>query len=343
MIKLGILGCGAITRVRHISSALVHPEVELSALVDADIQRAINLRDMHGLKCQIATNHREILGSVDAVINALPNHVHAPINLELLETGIHVLSEKPLAITSADALSCAETAKRKGATLAVGMPFRFRESSRILPLVLKNKELGVPRSYAWDYGVPFDWPTASSYFLSRKMAGGGVLIEEGVHLLDCLLSWFGDVIECDCQTDDWGGGLEANVLLRMRHRSEIGELDGAVRLSRTYTLKNRLRVEGETAFAEILRSHPDTLLVTRKMGDRMIQESLSFPKEANAGSSNPFLDELNDFIQAIQKKRAPLVDGWEAARTLDLIERCYATATRIPEPWATMDERRSIT
>lgn len=337
MTRLAILGCGAITRIRHIKSALVHPRVKLSALVDADIQRAINLQEKYGLKCQVASSHREIMANVDAVINALPNHLHAPINLEVLEAGIHVLSEKPLAVSADEARACAEAADRHGVTLAVGMPWRFRHSSQILPLILESGELGKLLGYTWDYGMPFDWPTASDYFLSRKLAGGGVLLDEGVHMLDCLLSWFGDAVECDCQSDDWGGGVEANVILRLCHRSDFGEIEGRVRLSRTYTLRNSLTVEGERAFAEITRSNPDCVLVTRRIGDRRVQSAFTFPSEGCSGPVDPFVVELDDFVQAIEKKCAPVVDGWQALRTIELIERCYENASRISEPWEAVE------
>lgn len=333
MIKLGILGCGAITRGRHIVSALAHPDVELVALVDADVNRAAALQDQHGLNCKAVGDYHDILGQVDAVINALPNFLHAPVNREFLEAGVHVLSEKPLAISATDARSCAEAAAKKGVILAVGMPFRLRESSQILPILLENHELGNLQTYAWDYGMPFEWPAASTYFLSRAHAGGGVLLDEGVHLLDCLLNWFGEVVEYHCETDDWGGGIEANAVLQLRHRRNGHEVEGYVRLSRTYTLKNCLRVDGDRAYVEILRSNPDALVLTRKVDGHPIAASLSFPQEKGRPAGNPFFAELDDFVQAIQKRQAPLVDGWQALQTIELIEKCYATAARIPEPW----------
>ncbi len=342
MIKLGILGCGAITRSRHVASALAHPDVELVALVDADVNRAAALRDQHGLSCKAVSNYHDILREVDAVINALPNFLHAPVNREFLESGVHVLSEKPLAISGAEARSCAETAAKKGVILAVGMPFRLRESSQILPILLENNELGNLRAYAWDYGMPFEWPAASTYFLSSAHAGGGVLLDEGVHLLDCLLSWFGEVVEYQCETDDWGGGIEANAVLRLRHHRAGHDVEGYVRLSRTYTLRNRLRVDGDRAYAEILRSDPDTLIFTRKVGDQPIAAALSFPKEKGRPAANPFLAELDDFVRAIQGRRAPLVDGWQAVQTIELIEKCYAASSRIPEPWTATEEKGEL-
>lgn len=339
MIKLGILGCGAITRGRHVVSALTHQDIELSALVDVDIQRANALRDSHGINCQVAKDYREILGKVDAVLNALPNYLHAPVNLEFLEAGVHVLSEKPLAISSAEARNCAETAMSRGVVLAVGMPWRLRESSKVLPLLIDNGELGGVYNYFWNYGMPFEWPAASDYLLSAKKAGGGVLLDEGVHLLDCLLSWFGQPFAYECQTDDWGGGLEANVVLRLQHNMSGNMVEGHVRLSRTYPLENRLRVEGDRAFAEILRSNPECLWLTRKIGGMLTESAVRLPKFDNQPISDPFLAELDDFVQAIKEKRAPLVDGLQAAQTIDLIQKCYATSRRIPEPWANAEEK----
>lgn len=342
MIKLGILGCGAITRIRHIASALAHPDVELAALVDADVNRAAVLRDQHGLNCKAVGDYHDILSEVDAVINALPNFLHAPVSQQFLEAGVHVLSEKPLAVSGADARMCAETAAKRNVILAVGMPFRLRESSRILPILLANNELGNLRAYSWEYGMPFEWPAASTYLLSREHAGGGVLLDEGVHLLDCLLNWFGEVVEYHCETDDWGGGIEANALLRLRHRHNGRDVEGYVRLSRTYTLKNCLRVDGDGAYVEILRSNPDALILTRKVGDLPLAAALSFPKETVRPATDPFFAELDDFVRAIQGRQPPLVDGWQAVRTIELIEKCYAASSRIPEPWATTEGRGGL-
>src|SRR6202790_1037264 len=104
-IRLAILGCGAITRSEHIPAVSAHPGVHLVALVDTDLPRANALIQNRGLSCKAVADYREVLGQVDAVINALPNHLHVSSNMDCLRAGVHVLCEKPLAITAGDARS----------------------------------------------------------------------------------------------------------------------------------------------------------------------------------------------------------------------------------------------
>jgi predicted dehydrogenase/nucleoside-diphosphate-sugar epimerase len=332
-LRLAILGCGAVTGLRHIHTALAHPGVRLDTLVDAELERAEALRKSHALECRVLADWREIIGQVDAVINALPNHLHAPVNMDLLRAGIHVLCEKPLATTSADALACAEAATNSGVVLAAGMPWRFLPSCRLLRLALADGTLGELKSYEWEYGMPYNWPTASAYFLSRKKAGGGVLLEEGVHLLDCLLWWFGPVAQLRYEDDNWGSGLEANCVLTLRHCGTQGQVEGRVRLSRTYALKNRLRVVGSRSSAEIRRSDPSGLVLNQAIDGRRLEATLRLPGAANSlGPHDPFQAELRDFVEAIRANRKPAVDGQQAAETIAVIERCYSEAGRLEEP-----------
>src|ERR1700730_1344445 len=120
-IRLAILGCGAITRSEHIPAVSAHPGVHLAALVDTDLPRANALIQNRGLSCKAVADYREVLGQVDAVINALPNHLHVSTNMDCLRAGVHVLCEKPLAITAAGARSRTGFAGEKKLVPAGGM------------------------------------------------------------------------------------------------------------------------------------------------------------------------------------------------------------------------------
>src|SRR5581483_2265235 len=119
-LRIAILGCGAITKSRHLPAVLAHPDAQLAALVDTDTERAAALARLNRVQCRITADYRSVLGEVDAIINALPNSLHAPVIMEALNAGVHVLCEKPLATTSADARACCELATQKNLVLAVG-------------------------------------------------------------------------------------------------------------------------------------------------------------------------------------------------------------------------------
>src|SRR5437867_394630 len=151
-IRIVILGCGAITRNAHLQTVLLHPDLELAALVDSDVNRAALLADSFGAKCQIVADYHSVLGSVDAVINALPNNMHAVVNQEALSSGVHVLCEKPLATTTADALACCELAQQKNRLLGVGMNRRFADSHTLLRLILEQRLVGAVDAYDREWG-----------------------------------------------------------------------------------------------------------------------------------------------------------------------------------------------
>ena len=330
-IRLAILGCGAITRSEHIPAVDAHPGVQLVALVDTDLSRASALIRNRGLSCNAVADYREMLGQVDAVLNALPNHLHVSSNMDCLRAGVHVLCEKPLAITAAEARSCAEFAEEKQLALAVGMNRRFAASHPLLKLVIEEGLLGSLQNYDFQYGGAFDWRSVSGFYFDRAKAGGGALVDFGVHMLDSVLDWFGPVTSFDYRDDDWGSGIEANLLLDVKHAGRFGDLAGHLRISRTFGLKNRLLVRGSAASAEISVQDPEVVVVHRTIGGAPVSQTLRLE---NFPGGNSYWRQLDDFVQSIQTRRKPEVDGWQAVRVLELIAGCYAHKRRIAEPWA---------
>src|ERR1700686_4479712 len=262
-IRLAILGCGAITRSEHIPAVSAHPGVHLMALVDTDLARANALIQNRGLSCKAVADYREVLGQGDAVINALPNHLHVSSNMDCLRAGVHVLCEKPLAITAAEARSCTEFAEEKKLVLAVGMNRRFAASHPLFKSIIEEGLLGSIQDYDFQSGGAFYWRSASGFYFDRAKAGGGALVDFGVHMLDSVIDWFGPVTAFDYQDDDWGSGIEANLFLDVKHTGPVGDVPGHLRLSRTFQLKNRLLVRGTNANAEISVQDPEVVVIHR--------------------------------------------------------------------------------
>ena len=332
-IRLAVLGCGTIVRGEHLPAILRNPEVRLAALVDQNQERAAKLIRTSSLECRAASDYKSVLSEVDAVLNALPNHLHAGVTLEAITRGVHVLCEKPLAIRSADGRACAAAAAERGVVLAVGMNRRFHDNHDLLRAVLDEGALGALKDYDWQMGGPFDWNSASGFYFSKAQAGGGVLLDYGVHLVDSLVDWFGPVTEVSAEDDDWGGGIEANVRLELKHEGRYGVIPGQVRLSRTYALKNRLLLRGTEASAELPIESPDAIVLHRCFHGKAVEEAVSFAKaEKPAGTS--FDRQLRNFVGSIRGVEKPRVNGEQAAYVLEVIERCYARRTRLPEPWS---------
>jgi predicted dehydrogenase len=125
---------------------------------------------------------------VDAVSVCLPNTLHAPVAIDCLQAGKHVLCEKPLSTSAAIAQTIADAADASGKNCMVGQVNRFRNDARYLKEVVQSGSLGelyyTHAGWLRKRGIP----GMGGWFTTKKMSGGGPLIDIGVHLLD--LAWW---------------------------------------------------------------------------------------------------------------------------------------------------------
>jgi predicted dehydrogenase len=182
--------------------------------------------------------------------------------------------------------------------------------------------------------VVFNWPLTSDFFFRRAQAGGGVLIDTGVHTLDQLLWWLGDVSSLSYY-DDNCGGVEADCELQLTLRSGA---KGIVELSRTRNLRNTAIIRGERAELEVdLGRNAMTLRFT----DSPVQvvgrgAGGAYPLTVEQTQIDIIADEHADFLQAIRTGQPPAVSGAEGKRSIALIEACYRERQPLRLPWTTM-------
>jgi len=305
--------------------------VELTALSDLDASRLQHIRRRYRLGPIAVRDYREVVGRVDAVILALPNHLHAAVGVELLSRGIHVLCEKPLALTRYECEQLCQAARATSSILAVGFVARFWPSTELLKHLLESRFLGELEAFEYEFGTPARWSPLSGYNLRRATCGGGVLVVSGSHVLDQMSYLFGDV-DVISHADDSRGGVEANCRSRFAATVEGRTLHGVVVLSHTYQLANRVRIVGEHGTLEVRGGQ--TRSVTYLPSRSALRHELTAAALPPAGPEPDYFRlQLHDFVTAIRTGTAPRVDGEQAARTVALTERCYAIRTALEEPW----------
>jgi predicted dehydrogenase len=329
--KLGVavIGCGANAAINHVPIIAASRHVEPVVLVDTFIQRAEDLARKYGVPAVVA-DYREIEGMAHAAIVAVPNHLHAPVTIELLNRGIHVLVEKPMALTARECDAMIQAAQHSGTILAVGLEFRFCSDSDFIKQFLAAGLLGQIVSCDLRLGVVFDWPVESDYLFDKERAGGGVLMDLGVHVIDLLLWWLGDY-ESVAYADDALGGVESNCAMQVKF---AGGATGTIEISRTRNLRNsciftgtrgRLEIELWSENPELrleLNGH-NAYLSGRLGGDGVVLDCGSALER-----------QIDNFAQAIQNRREPMVSGQEGRRAVQFIESCYRNRRPLPEPWA---------
>jgi predicted dehydrogenase len=332
-VRLAVLGGGAVAQIHHLPAISASERAEAAVVVDADAERARSVAARFGVPGS-ATDYREVLDRVDAAVIALPNSLHAPVAMDLLKRGIHVLVEKPMALSGREAGEMIAAAEAGGAVLAVGLDFRFFDSTRFVRDFLASGFLGELRSFDLRQGVIPRWPFATDFLLRKETAGGGVLADFGVHVLDLLLVWLGDWQSIDYPLeyrDDARGGIESDCEMNLTMKSG---LPGAVEISRTRNLRNTCIFEGERASLEVGIWDPDPAIVLRVGGQEMSLSGQARRKDSPALTfQDVFVRQIDDFAAAIREKREPLVPGREGRRSLDLIEACYAARQPLELPW----------
>src|SRR5690606_5517433 len=129
-------------------------------------------------------DYRDIVGRCDAAIIATPHHFHAEPAIALLNAGVHVLVEKPMATTVTDCERMCVAAETSGSLLVVGMIRRFFWSNRFLKHLILTGSFGAVKHFEIEDGGVYAWPSASRFIINKEHSGGGVLIGNGSHVMD---------------------------------------------------------------------------------------------------------------------------------------------------------------
>jgi predicted dehydrogenase len=325
-VKVALVGCGTAAEYYHLPALVSEIGARNLWFVDADLARARRLAAAAGAHAARAVTDVPA-DDVDAAIVAVPSHLHAGVAAPLLESGVHVLCEKPMATTSADARRVLEAARTGGSVLAVGHFRRFFPTTPLVADLLARGVCGTPRRFAAEEGYVFAWEAQSDYWLDASRAGGGVLADLGPHVLDLVRTWLGEEVAVVAYRDDALGGVEADCVLEL-----IAPVPGTIELSRTRPLRNEIRIECEAGVIVAPLSQPGE--VTLELGERTHR----LRAEGNDGYPEAFRAQLANFLAAATSGGAPAVSGADGVAVIDAIESAYSRREPLDQPWVTERE-----
>ncbi|MFC5404541.1 Gfo/Idh/MocA family protein [Cohnella soli] len=192
-LRLGLIGAGNIGNVHLQGFGQLQDECEFVAITDAYLPLAEQRAAHYGIPVVSPTPEALIArDDVDAVIVAVPNMAHASLTIAALESGKHVLVEKPMGLDSAAAKEIVRAQQRYGKTVMVGHQMRWEPLSLQVKEQIDRGELGKIYSAKTGWyrrkGIP-GWGT---WFTRYEQSGGGPLIDIGVHMLDLAFFLMGD-------------------------------------------------------------------------------------------------------------------------------------------------------
>lgn len=187
-LKVGVVGCGGIANNKHLPAIKKNGKYEIVAFCDIDRSKAEEAKKNFGTEdARVYTDFNELVKEdLTAVYVLTPNKSHAEISIAAMKAGKHVMCEKPMAKSYADAKRMLDTAKETGKLLTIAYQNRYRQDSSYLKKACENGDLG-DIYYAKAHAVRRRAVPTWGVFLNEEEQGGGPLIDIGTHALDLTL------------------------------------------------------------------------------------------------------------------------------------------------------------
>jgi len=198
-INIGIIGFGKMGQIRAKS-------IELSG--KAKVKSIYDKNTFpNGISYSIVENADEIINDsdIDAVFICTPNYLNEPLTIEALEAGKHVFCEKPPAFNSMEVEKIIVAEEKSGKKLMYGFNHRHHESIRHMKKLIDSEEYGKVLWMRGRYGKSVDRAFFDSWRSKKKLAGGGILLDQGIHMLDIFLMFGGnfDSVQADVSSLYW--------------------------------------------------------------------------------------------------------------------------------------------
>jgi UDP-N-acetyl-2-amino-2-deoxyglucuronate dehydrogenase len=307
-IHVGLMGGGNISET-HARAARAIPGLEIAAIYGTNRDRVERFTTIHGgtpyLDLDAFLNHKPM----DFVAIGSPSGLHSVHGIAAARRGLHVLTEKPIEISTERADELIGAARESGVKLGVMFQDRFKPDIRRLKQWIDDGAIGKPLLI----DARVKWYRSPGYYSESKwrgtlaLDGGGALINQAVHTLDLLLWLFGDVVRVQART------------ATMMHAIQ-GE-DTAIALLE-FASGALGTVLADRIIAADLRDVSGRVNVSLPSGD---SENVASPVVSDFSGHQAIFE---DFVGAIRDNGTPACDGLEGRRSIALVEEIYSVAQK---------------
>ncbi|MHB8384050.1 MAG: Gfo/Idh/MocA family protein [Candidatus Binataceae bacterium] len=334
MIKVAISGTGAIAQRAHIPALLSVPDFRIVALQSRTLEKARRASETlwpAAARPAVYDDFAAMLSCErpDAVVVLTPNHLHCEYTLAALAGGAHVLCEKPMAPTAADARWMVEAARGAGRVLMVAMQRRYGAIEAAVKRALGAGAIGTPHFIRarLSHGGPEGWAPGQRWFTTASQSGGGAMLDLGVHIADLALWYMGAAAAVDGQVATLAKQIEVEdtgvAILRFRSGA-LGVLEASwssapgLSAIEIYGSAGRVMMGYPRGDISILRGDGAEV-----PGYSRAEIMASFdPRDLLA----PFRALAHNFAEAIGGRAAPHPDGADGLRAIEVIDACYRSA-----------------
>lgn len=323
-LKVGVIGCGSIARYRHLAEYQAHENVEIIAVCDVVQERALEMAEKFGAAAY--TDYQELLKNdeVEAVSICTPNALHAPMSITALQSGKHVLCEKPMATSLVEAEAMIKAAKVNKKKLMIAHNQRFVPSHNKAQELIQSGDLGKIYSFktSFGHGGPEGWSIdgADSWFFDKKQAFIGAMGDLGVHktdlmrfLLNVEFTEVAAFIETNAKQNT---DIDDNAVFILKTENGI---IGTLAASWSYGAKedNSTIIYGEKGIMR-LEDDPDHSLIIHYTNGQTVKENLGGIQTNEEGGQEDS-GVITRFVTSILSDTVPPVNGDEGMKSLKVI------------------------
>ena len=323
-LRVGIAGYGVVGKRRR-ECIDRNPQLETVAVSDRELSTGTMPDGIRSYSDALALLDDEL----DAVFISLPNDLAPRVSIAALDRGFHVFCEKPPGRDVNDILAvCAEERKHPELKLKYGFNHRYHDSVIQAKKLIESKSLGQLINLKGVYGKSRIISFASDWRTRRREAGGGILLDQGIHLLDMMRLFAGEFTDISSfiSNEYWHHDVEDNAYALMRTSEGVVAMvhSSATQWRHQFRLEITL-TEGAIVLGGILsgsKSYGDetmtTIIKSPEEGAMPVEETTTY------NIDHSWQDEINEFSEAILRNK-PIRYGnsQDALRTMELVYRIY--------------------
>jgi len=321
-VGVGIVGAGLIGWKRA-AAIEIAKKGKLLAVADINFSKAEELAKKYN--CEAYKDWRVLLErkDIDIVIVSVPNNLSVPIAIAALKNGKHVLCEKPLGRNSKESFEILKATRNCGKVLKIGFNHRFHASIAMAKRFFDEGKMGKIMFIRACYGYGGRFGMEKEWRMNKNIAGGGVLLDLGVHIID-LARWFGgepEEVYGLTQTKFWKTKVDDNAFVLMANKN----VTASFHVSST-NWKNIFSFEvfGELGFIKIEGKGGSYGEETLILGKRKLKFGVPDTKVFKFPRDVSWLKEWENFLNVIFNKskiNGDVYDGYKANLLVDAIYR----------------------
>ncbi len=330
-IRFGIVGCGAIGHW-HAKALQDLSGSRLVGVADGVPERAVEFGKVYDVRAFATPEALFASPDVDAVCICTPSGLHAPLAIQACDAGKHVVVEKPLALTLADADRLLEAGRRNGTLIAVISQLRFSPAVRTLKEAVDAGRLGrlVMADLVMEYHRTQEYYDLGGWRGTWAMDGGGALMNQGIHGIDLLQYVMGPVKSVSARIATLARRIEVEDTAAVVVEFESGALATVQATTSVYPgYPRRLGIHGDRGSIVL---EEDTLVAWDLLdpGDgpapALGRTESQASNDPGAVGAEGHIRQLGDFADAVRTGRRPLVDGAEGRKAVEIILAAYESS-----------------